>query len=104
MSYRIRAGDYPIKLGETDEVTAVLQNVATILGTPKGSVPLYREFGINDRMVDRPLPVAAAMLRSEIIETVEEFEPRAQVVKVVIEQDETDPGRLVPTVEVKIVE
>lgn len=104
MSYRIRAGDYPIKLGETDEVTAVLQNVAAILGTPKGSVPLYREFGISDRMVDRPIPVAMAMLQTEVIEAVETFEPRAQVVKVTIEQDQMDPGRLVPTVEVNIVE
>jgi hypothetical protein len=72
---------------EEDTAAAeVLQNVATILATPKGSVPLYREFGVSMEAIDRPIPVAKTLLIAQVTEAVEEFEPRAKVVKVTIEE------------------
>ena len=103
MSYTVSAGG-KIRLGETDKVASVLQNVAVILATPRGSVPLYRDFGLPQNAVDRPVNIAQGMLRAQIKEAVETFEPRAEVVGVSFEQDEDSPGALRPIVEVNIIE
>ena len=43
-NYLVSANDLTtISLGEQDTVTSVLQNIAVILSTPKGTVPCYRE-------------------------------------------------------------
>ena len=92
-----------ITLNEENDKASILQNVAMILSTPKGSVPLYRDFGISIEAVDRLTPVAKAMLRNEIKEAVELYEPRVEVVRVTFGQDKADPSRMIPTVEVEIV-
>lgn len=104
MSYTIRPSDLsPIKLNESDVVKSVIQNIAVILLTPQGSVPLYREFGLNQDFLDRPIPVAQTMAISRIREAIENFEPRAEVLDISFEQSEATPGVLTPVVEVNIV-
>lgn len=55
-NYLVSANDLTaISLGEQDTVASVLQNIAVILSTPKGTVPGYREFGIDiSDILDRP--------------------------------------------------
>lgn len=104
MKYQVNAYSLrKIILNETDPVKSVLQNVAIILATIQGTVPLYREFGIPRDMVDRPISVAKVIMTSRVKEAVERFEPRASVVSVRCQEDEGVPGRLVPTVEVEII-
>lgn len=43
------------------------------------------------------------MFFAEIKEAVEEFEPRAEVLNVTFAEDPLTPGKLIPTVEVDIV-
>lgn len=103
MSYTISATDLRhIHFNETDTLTSVMQNIAVILSTPKGSVPLYRDFGITVNVLDRPMPVAEVMMRADIREAIEEWEPRVKVIGIDFSQDLTDPGKLIPTVEVEI--
>ena len=45
-----------LRLNETNTVASVLQNIAVILATPKGTVPMYRDFGIEMDYLDLPLP------------------------------------------------
>ena len=102
MSYKVTMDDSgPLRLNETDKIKSVLQNVAIVLNTWTGSVPLYRDFGISAEFMHKPIPVAKAMLRAQIREAVETFEPRAEVVGVTIEET---PNGLIPTVEVNICE
>lgn len=103
MSYKVSTTDLKrIVLNESETVASVLQNIAIILSTRAGSVPLYRAFGLPQKFVDRPVPVAKSMLYAEIKEAVEEYEPRAQVINVTFQEDTSAPGRLIPTVEVEI--
>lgn len=103
MSYKVSTVDLnTIRLNETDTVSAVLQNIAIILATRQGSVPLYREFGLTQAFVDKPLPVAKTLLFSEIREAIERFEPRASVIGITFETPEGSPGVLIPIVEVNI--
>lgn len=99
--------DVTAELGSIDfgasGAAEVLQNVRTILTTPKYSVPLDREFGISTAMLDAPLPVAQAKLTAEIIATINRYEPRVKVTKVTYECNASD-GVLRPKVRVRIVE
>ena len=44
MSYQVSEADLKtIRLNEQDTVSSVLHNVALILATPKGTIPMYRD-------------------------------------------------------------
>lgn len=57
----------------------VIQNVQTILGTVKGSVPLNRDFGGDIEAVDLPQPMAMMQVKINIIEAIQKYEPRAVI-------------------------
>lgn len=102
MSYKVSPENMgSLRLNEPDRTRSILQNVGIVLSTWKGSVPLYREFGISSEFMHRPVPVAKAMLRAEIREAVERFEPRVEVVDVTFAEN---VDGLIPTVEVNILE
>ena len=104
MSYTVRATDLNnIRFNDPELVSSVLQNLAVILATPKGSVPQYREFGLSATMLDKPIPVAKMMMRADVREAIERWEPRAQFVSMTFEERVTQPGTLWPTVEVEII-
>ncbi len=81
----------------------ILQNVRTIVTTPKYSVPLDRNFGITATMLDAPMPVSRAKLMAEIIDAIQRYEPRVRVTQVTFTGDGMD-GILRPKVRVRIVE
>lgn len=103
MNYIISTKDLgSITLNEIDTVKSVLQNIRIILSTRQFSVPLYREFGLPMQFLDKPIPVAKALLIAEIRDAITEFEPRANVLNVTVEIDENAPGKVHATVEVEI--
>lgn len=93
-------GTGPIQFSPGNELEEIVQNVRTILSTPKGSVPLDREFGIDLSYLDSPTPVAEAKLTTEIIVAVKRYEPRVSVTAVSFTGDLN--GKLKPVVEVRI--
>ncbi len=103
MSYTVSATDLGnIRLNEPEEVNAVLQNIALILATPKGSAPMYRDFGLAQDFVDKPAPAARALMIVRTREAIEQWEPRAEFVNADFEESTLKPGRSIPTVEVVI--
>ena len=104
MSYKVNAADLThIRFNETDMLSSVLQNIAVILATPKGSVPLDREFGLSTTMLDKPTPIAQKALIAEVREAIERWEPRARFVSMRFEGRIDQPGTLWPIVEVEII-
>lgn len=92
----------PIRLNESDAVSSVLQNIAVILATPLGSVPLYRDFGLDWTFLDQPTTVAKVLMVAPVREAIERWEPRAAVLDVSFSEDPDRPGVLIPNVEVEI--
>ncbi len=90
-----------LTLHETDTVKSVLQNISIILRTRKGTVPMYRDFGIPHTFLDKPIPLVAPILYAEIYEAIEKYEPRAKVLRVDF-TDSGQTGKMIPTVEVEI--
>lgn len=103
MNYVVSLGS-EVNFDLETEVVEILQNVRTIIGTRKGTVPLDRDFGISWDYVDQPIAVAQMLMRSEIVDAVETYEPRAKVESVTFNgsQEDSLDGVLKPVVTVSI--
>ncbi len=116
MIYKVSDDVSALRLNETRPVAAVLQNIAMLLATKKGEVPFFREFGLEQKFLDKPLNIAKPLLYLEVKEALERFVPQAELIGVEIKSDESRPatagssashagasrGRVKPIVEVNI--
>ncbi len=101
MTYKVNSADsYSLAFGQSKEQLSVLQNIALLLNTKCGTAPMYREFGLPMKFVDKPLEVAETIAFSEISEAFALFEPRAELKNLYIEKDKN--GKMSITVEVEI--
>ena len=64
----------------------IAQNIRFILSTPKGSVPMMRDLGIDHSLLDNPAPAMQAKLKADVVEQVKRFEPRARVKEVTLKK------------------
>lgn len=69
--------DAALVFAESDEITSIVQNIVILLNTRKGSIPLYRDFGLPMEFIDKSAEVAETLATLEISEALEKFEPRA---------------------------
>lgn len=103
MRYQVSEADLKtIRLSEQDTVSSVIHNVALILATPKGTVPMYRDFGLDREFLDMPMPDAENRMVAPIREAVEQWEPRATVKGVWFTRAGNGSGRLLAHVEIEI--
>lgn len=102
MAYIVKGGvPETISLAPETTVEEILQNLKMILSTPQFTVPLNRGFGLAGRFIDKPFQVARTMIIAEVLDAVERYEPRAEVISVTCEGDGMT-GKLIPIVEVEI--
>lgn len=103
MRHKIRS-DTPLSLSlcENDVEKSILQNVYSILTTAKGSIPMYRDFGLPMAYRDRPMNIVETIISSEIMNALRQFEPRATFADVICEIDEKEPDKIVVILEVDI--
>lgn len=97
----------PLKAGDIDLFPKtlqqeVMQNVGIIISSPKFSVPLDRGFGTSHAQIDTPTNIAQPKLIMEIIDEVEKYEPRAEIIGVEVITDEAHQGRIFPRVEMVV--
>ena len=105
MEYTVSATDLAnIRLIENDRIREILRNVAVILATPKGSVPMYRDFGLDMSFLDKPMNAAKNMAVIPVREAIEEWEPRAVYKDMALAPDPSNPGKLTFTVQIEIKE
>lgn len=68
--------------GELSQQEDILRCLRNLLLTPAGTVPLDRDFGIDQATLGYPIDVAQNLLAVEIIDKVRKYEPRASVTEV----------------------
>ena len=73
------ANPQKIDFAPQNTVLEVAQNVYTLLATNKYTVPLDRKLGLSSAVVDQPINTVLAQLRAEILEVIEQYEPRFKV-------------------------
>lgn len=103
MEYTVSLMDLKhIQLKPKSMVEEIKQNVAVILATPKGSVPMYRDFGLDMSFLDKPMNVAKNMAVIPVREAIEGWEPRAVYKDMTLAADPSNPGKLTFTVQIEI--
>lgn len=103
MRYTISTEDTDeLRPGETDETASILQGLRVLLMTRKGSVPMYRNFGVTMEYLDKPIPIAQALIAAELTEAIARYEPRAALKGVTLQPDEQVPGHVLVEVEVEL--
>lgn len=100
-SYDVTPLGAPVNFAPQSVRDEVIQNVATILATPRFTVPYDRNFGVNPDYLDDPMPVSRARSIADIIESIHRHEPRCRVESVVFKGDAAE-GILRPIVRVFI--
>ena len=91
----------PINLAPETLLEEIIQNINTILLTPKGSVPLDRNFGTSWQFIDRPTQIAESMIIADVFDAIEEYEPRVEIIDITfVTSDMT--GVITPRLEVSI--
>lgn len=83
------------------EIEEIIQNIHVGMTTPKGTVPLDRDFGIDWSCLDLPIQQAKAKLTIDYIEQIPKFDSRAKVKSVSFTSDRD--GQLKPKVVIEIV-
>ena len=68
----------------------IRKNIQTLLGTAEGTVPGDRHFGIRQDFVGMPTPIAQNEIALEIIEKIDEYEPRVAVEDVTFQNNAID--------------
>lgn len=81
----------------------ILQNVRTIISTVQGTVPLDRGFGLAQTGLDAPMEIAKARMMAEVVEELEQQEPRVEVVEISFTEIGSE-GRLIPQVRIRLAE
>lgn len=105
MTHTVKSADLgAIELNASDYVTATLQDVAAVLTTRQGSIPLNRRFGLPMRFMDMPINIGITVMIAEVTEAIGEFVPNVELLEVTAEVDSNEPGRIYPTVEVRILD
>lgn len=73
--------------GEMEEQEDIVRCLRNLLMTPAGTVPLDRDFGIDQSFLGHPIEVAQNLLAIEVIEKVARYEPRASISEVELAAD-----------------
>ena len=85
-------------------VEEILQNVAVLITTVIGTVPLDRRLGVPITFIDEPQPRGMMKLTIFMLETIQTYEPRVQVQEIdfVPNPEAALDGKLYPRVKVVI--
>lgn len=100
--YETSIDNNKISFSPANELEEIQQNLATLLRTAMGEVPLDRSLGIDTFALDKPMEVASALIAAAAIDAIETHEPRAVVKSVTTKYN--DDGQLVPVVKWELAE
>ena len=87
-----------MNLFETDENAEIRRNVEFLLSTYKFSCPMYRNFGLAAKFIDKQNSRAESIARDEIEQAIKEYEPRAEIDEISFTYEN---NRLYPIIKLK---
>lgn len=82
----------------------IIQSIYCILATIKGSVPCYREYGLGNNWLHRPVNAVESAYAVAVSQALTEYEPRVRVEGLTFVCDPSHPDHLHPILEVNILE
>ena len=87
-------------------IEEIVQNVTLLLTTAVGTIPLDRRLGIDPSFIDDPMPRGRAKAAIAIGQTIQDYEPRVEVMTVDFIPDPAaaQDGRMCARVVVRILD
>lgn len=82
----------------------ITQSIFILLNTIKGSIPFYREFGLDNSFAHKPAAAAQSLYASAVADAIERFLPDIHVNNISFANDSDEPSTLCPKLEVTIIE
>ena len=93
--------DFVPELGLVDgSAQEVAQNVAMIISTRKGTCPMARDIGLSYDWIGRGINVAHALVAAEVVEALEEQEPRATLEGITLAESDGETVTIYAEVEI----
>lgn len=102
MTYELDLEQTSWNLQPQSAAEEILQNVRCLLATAKGTCWLYREFGIDASMIDKPLNVAKTKFIAEVARVIAKYEPRCRLKRIDWLRSEVLDGQLKPRIIIDI--
>jgi len=90
-----------IEIGSVGE-RSIIQNIRNIITTWRGSVPLDRDFGLDSSILDSPQNTVFALLQIDIMEQINKYEPRVEVLNVSFNSGDALNGEVCPLLRIRI--
>lgn len=87
-----------INLAPVTVIDEIVQNIAVILATTRGTIPYMRDFGRNARIKDRPINIIKNMVVSDTFQQIRDYEPRAVIDEIRVEESKDEPNGILVTV------
>ena len=105
MTYSIDCSqELDLTLEPKTKIAQITQSVYILLNTPLGSVPCYREFGIDNSYLHKPIQVAKTLYAAAVSDAIRAFIPGIQLQHITFASNPDSPSTLRPILEVIIVE
>lgn len=105
MAYTIDCSrEVALTLEPKTKIEEITQSIYVLLNTPLGSVPYYREFGIDNSYLHKPIQAAKTLFAAAISDAINAFIPGVQLQHVTFASNSDSPTTLRPILEVIFVE
>ena len=82
----------------------IVQGLYILMNTCLGEIPCYREFGIDNSFLHKPMQAAKTMYAAAITSAIDRFMPDVRVNHVEFADSADTPSTLCPILEVTIIE
>lgn len=103
MTYELDLESSPTwNLAPNSTAEEILQNVRCLLMTARGTVFLYRDFGLDTTLIDTPLNVAQSRFTAEVARAIAKYEPRCRLKQITWQKSDAAEGQLSPRVFIEI--
>ena len=86
--YTVTSEGFVPAFGLPEGVDEILQNVATIMSSRQGSMPMSRHIGLSHDWIGKPLNIARVQIVGELSNAIQEQEPRATLAEVMCAVDD----------------
>lgn len=103
MTYTIDfSSDMALTLLPASDSADLIQQIYVLVNTVQGTIPCYRDFGVDSSYLHRPINVAKTMYASAIVSAIKQYVPGVSVESVNFANDTEAPSTLIPVLEVSI--
>ena len=102
MTLEVSLAESTWNLSSSTEAEEIVQNVRCLLTSVRGTVYLYRDFGLDARLLDLPVNVVAAKFTASVAKAIAKYEPRARLKKILWRTSEAVDGKLEPVILIEV--